>query len=152
MYGESSFQVAAKFKAAQAAGLTPILCVGETLEERESGATESVVDYQLGAVLDAAGIAAFASAVVAYEPVWAIGTGKTASPAQAQEVHQHIRAKLAEQDAEVAAGVRILYGGSMKGENAAGLLAMPDIDGGLIGGASLKANDFLAIAAAAAGN
>ncbi|MBT8086388.1 MAG: triose-phosphate isomerase [Gammaproteobacteria bacterium] len=152
MYGESSFQVAAKFKAAQAAGLTPILCVGETLEERESGATESVVDYQLGAVLDAAGIAAFASAVVAYEPVWAIGTGKTATPEQAQDVHRHIRAKLTEQDADVAAGVQILYGGSMKGDNAAGLLAMPDIDGGLIGGASLKANDFLAIASAAAGN
>ena len=152
IYGESSFQVAAKFKAAQAAGLTPILCVGETLEERESGATESVVDYQLGAVLDAAGIAAFASAVIAYEPVWAIGTGKTATPEQAQDVHRHIRAKLAEQDADVAAGVRILYGGSMKGDNAAGLLGMPDIDGGLIGGASLKANDFLAIASAAAGN
>ena len=152
MYGESSFQVAAKFGAAQAAGLTPILCVGETLEERETGATESVVDYQLGAVLDAAGIGAFASAVIAYEPVWAIGTGKTASPEQAQDVHAHIRAKLAEQDADVAAGVQILYGGSMKGDNAAGLLAMPDIDGGLIGGASLKADDFLAIAAAAARN
>ena len=152
MYGESSFQVAAKFGAAQAAGLTPILCVGETLEERETGATESVVDYQLGAVLDAAGIGAFASAVIAYEPVWAIGTGKTASPEQAQDVHAHIRAKLAEQDADVAAGLQILYGGSMKGDNAAGLLAMPDIDGGLIGGASLKADDFLAIAAAAARN
>ncbi len=152
LYGESSFQVAAKFKAAQAAGLTPILCVGETLEERESGATESVVDYQLGAVLDAAGIAAFGSAVIAYEPVWAIGTGKTATPEQAQDVHRHIREKLSEQDADIAAGVQILYGGSMKGDNAAGLLAMPDIDGGLIGGASLKANDFLAIAAAAAGN
>ncbi|MBT8091492.1 MAG: triose-phosphate isomerase [Gammaproteobacteria bacterium] len=152
IYGETSFQVAAKFKAAQAAGLTPILCVGETLEERESGATQSVVDYQLGAVLDAAGIGAFRSAVIAYEPVWAIGTGKTATPEQAQDVHRHIRAKLAEQDANVAAAVQILYGGSMKGDNAAGLLAMPDIDGGLIGGASLKANDFLAIAAAAAGN
>ena len=152
MYGESSFQVAQKFQAAQAAGLTPILCVGETLEERESGATESVVDYQLGAVLDAAGIGAFATAVVAYEPVWAIGTGRTATPEQAQDVHRHLRSRLAEQDEDIAGGTRILYGGSMKGDNAAGLLAMPDIDGGLIGGASLKAEDFLAIAAAAASN
>jgi len=150
MYGESSFQVAAKFQAAQGAGLTPILCVGETLEEREQGATENVVDFQLNAVLDAAGIGAFASAVVAYEPVWAIGTGVTATPEQAQEVHKHIRARLAEVDAGIAASTQILYGGSMKGENAAGLLTMPDIDGGLIGGASLKADDFLAIAAAAA--
>lgn len=150
IYGESSFQVAAKFQAAQAAGIVPILCVGETLEEREAGTTESVVDYQLGAVLDAAGIGAFAKAVVAYEPVWAIGTGMTATPEQAQEVHKHIRAQLSAKDAGIAAGVQILYGGSMKGENAAGLLAMPDIDGGLIGGASLKAKDFLAIAEAAA--
>jgi len=150
IYGESSFQVAAKFQAAQAAGLTPILCIGETLDERNEGATESVVDFQLNAVLDAAGIGAFGSAVVAYEPVWAIGTGMTATPEQAQAVHGHIRAQLAVLDEKIAAGVQILYGGSMKGENAAGLLAMPDIDGGLIGGASLKANDFLAIAAAAA--
>jgi triosephosphate isomerase len=150
LYGESSFQVAAKFQAAQAAGIVPILCVGETLEEREAGSTESVVDYQLGAVLDAAGIGAFANAVIAYEPVWAIGTGMTATPEQAQDVHKHIRAQLAQKDESIAARVQILYGGSMKGENAAGLLAMPDIDGGLIGGASLKANDFLAIAAAAA--
>ena len=151
MYGESSFQVAAKFQAAQAAGLVPILCVGETLEEREAGTTESVVDYQLGAVLDAAGVGAFAKAVIAYEPVWAIGTGMTATPEQAQDVHKHIRTRLAAADAGIAGQVQILYGGSMKGENAAGLLAMPDIDGGLIGGASLKAQDFLAIAAAAAG-
>lgn len=150
LYGESSFQVAAKFQAAQAAGLVPILCVGETLEEREAGSTESVIDYQLGAVLDAAGIGAFANAVVAYEPVWAIGTGKTATPEQAQDVHKHIRAQLRAKDAGIADKIRILYGGSMKGENAAGLLAMPDIDGGLIGGASLKAKDFLAIAEAAA--
>jgi triosephosphate isomerase len=150
LYGESSFQVAAKFQAAQGAGIVPILCVGETLEEREAGSTESVVDYQLGAVLDAAGIGAFANAVIAYEPVWAIGTGMTATPEQAQDVHKHIRAQLAQKDESIAARVQILYGGSMKGENAAGLLAMPDIDGGLIGGASLKANDFLAIAAAAA--
>jgi triosephosphate isomerase len=152
MYGESSAQVAAKFQAAQAAGLTPILCVGETLSERENGQTEAVVDEQLGAVVDAAGVAAFNAAVIAYEPVWAIGTGMTATPEQAQDVHRHIREQLAMQDKTVAASVQILYGGSMKGENAAGLLAMADIDGGLIGGASLKAADFLAIAAAAARN
>jgi len=150
LYGESSFQVAAKFQAAQAAGLTPILCVGETLEEREEGATERVVDFQLNAVFDAAGIGAFEHAVIAYEPVWAIGTGLTATPEQAQDIHEHIRSQLGARDANIAEQVQILYGGSMKGENAAGLLAMPDIDGGLIGGASLKANDFLAIAAAAA--
>ena len=150
LYGETSAQVAAKFVAAQAAGITPILCVGETLEEREAGATEKVVDEQLDAALEAAGIEAFATAVIAYEPVWAIGTGMTATPEQAQDVHRHIRARLEALNAEVAAGVQILYGGSMKGENAAGLLAQPDIDGGLIGGASLKAADFLAIAQAAA--
>ena len=151
IYGETSEQVAAKFQAAQAAGITPILCVGETLEEREAGTTESVIDEQLGAVMDAAGVKAFAAAVIAYEPVWAIGTGMTATPEQAQDVHRHIRAQLAAQDEAIAANVQILYGGSMKGENAAGLLAQPDIDGGLIGGASLKADDFLAIAQAAAG-
>ncbi len=150
LYGETSFAVAAKFKAALDAGLKPILCVGETLEQRESGGTESVVEVQLGAVIDKVGIAGFRSAVVAYEPVWAIGTGVTASPEQAQDVHRHIRGVMAGHDAEVAESIQILYGGSMKGENAAGLLAMPDIDGGLIGGASLKAGDFLAIAAAAA--
>ena len=151
LYGETSEQVAAKFQAAQVAGITPILCVGETLEEREAGTTESVIDEQLGAVMDAAGVGAFAAAVIAYEPVWAIGTGMTATPEQAQDVHRHIRAQLAAQDGSIAANVQILYGGSMKGENAAGLLAQPDIDGGLIGGASLKADDFLAIAQAAAG-
>lgn len=151
IYGESSEQVAAKFQAAQSAGLTPILCVGETLEEREAGTTEQVIDEQLDAVLTAAGIQAFAAAVVAYEPVWAIGTGMTATPEQAQDVHRHIRSRLAAQDSELAEKVQILYGGSMKGDNAPGLLSMADIDGGLIGGASLKANDFLAIAEAAAG-
>ena len=152
LYGETSEQVAAKFQAAQAAGITPILCVGETLEQREAGTTERVIDEQLDAVLDVAGVGAFAKAVIAYEPVWAIGTGKTATPEQAQDVHRHIRGKLEALDAGIAAGVQILYGGSMKGENAAGLLAKPDIDGGLIGGASLKAADFLAIAEAAARN
>jgi len=150
LYGETSAAVAAKFKAVLGAGLKPILCIGETLEQRESGSTESVIDEQMAAVLDTVGIAAFATAVVAYEPVWAIGTGMTASPEQAQDVHRYIRDKLAGYDVEIAESTQILYGGSMKGENAAGLLAMPDIDGGLIGGASLKADDFLAIANAAA--
>jgi triosephosphate isomerase len=150
LYGETSGDVAAKFKATLEAGLKPVLCVGETLEERQAEKTEAVVDEQLNAVIDLVGIAAFANAVIAYEPVWAIGTGMTASPEQAQDVHAHIRQLLAGQDAAVAEGIQILYGGSMKGENAAGLLAMQDIDGGLIGGASLKAPDFLAIANAAA--
>lgn len=150
LYNETSGDVAAKFKAALEAGLKPILCVGETLEERQAENTEAVVDEQLNAVLDLVGIGAFANAVIAYEPVWAIGTGMTATPEQAQDVHAHIRQLLAGHDAAVAEGIQILYGGSMKGENAAGLLAMQDIDGGLIGGASLKAPDFLAIADAAA--
>ena len=150
LYGETSGDVAAKFKATLEARLKPILCVGETLEERQAEKTETVVDEQLNAVIDLVGIAAFANAVIAYEPVWAIGTGMTASPEQAQDVHAHIRQLLAGHDAAVADGIQILYGGSMKGENAAGLLAMQDIDGGLIGGASLKAPDFLAIANAAA--
>jgi len=152
IYGETSTQVAAKFAAAQNVGLTPILCVGETLEEREAGSTESVIDEQLDAVLNSLGADVFAAAVIAYEPVWAIGTGKTATPDEAQDVHRHIRSRLAEHSGELAGKVQILYGGSMKGENAPGLLSMPDIDGGLIGGASLKANDFLAIAQAAALN
>ena len=150
LYGESSADVAGKFKAALDAGLTPILCVGETLEERQADKTDAVIDEQLHAVLEMAGIAAFGKAVIAYEPVWAIGTGMTATPEQAQDVHRHIRDVLSSRDAAVAESIQILYGGSMKGENAAGLLAMPDIDGGLIGGASLKAADFLAIANAAA--
>ena len=149
LYGESSAQVAEKMAAALAAGLIPILCVGETLEERESGSTEAVVGDQLAAAIERNGIGAFASAVIAYEPVWAIGTGKTATPEQAQDVHRSIRSVLAEHDADVAENVQILYGGSVKGDNAAGLFGMPDIDGGLIGGASLKAADFLAIARAA---
>ena len=150
LYGETSGAVAGKFAAALAAGLKPILCVGETLEERERGETEAVVSEQLEAVLEAVGVSGFRTAVVAYEPVWAIGTGLTATPEQAQDVHRHIRELLAGYDGGIAADVLILYGGSVKGDNAAGLFAMPDIDGGLIGGASLKAPDFLAIAEAAA--
>jgi triosephosphate isomerase len=145
LYGEDDAQVAAKFAAARKAGIKPILCVGETLEERETGVTEQVVARQLKAVLDMQGIGAFAEAVIAYEPVWAIGTGKTATPAQAQAVHAFIRGLLAGQDANIAALTRILYGGSMKGSNAAELLANEDIDGGLIGGASLQAEEFLTI-------
>ena len=149
LYGEDSEQVAAKMAAALAAGLVPILCVGETLDQRKSGSTEQVVGEQLAAAVDRNGIAAFASAVIAYEPVWAIGTGETATPEQAQDVHRYIRSELAKHDADVAENVQILYGGSVKGDNAPGLFGMPDIDGGLIGGASLKAADFLAIARAA---
>lgn len=150
LYGESSADVGRKFVAAQAAGLIPILCVGETLEERESGETETVIDEQLDAVLDSAGVATFSAAVIAYEPVWAIGTGMTATPEQAQAVHRHIRGHLESLDGDVAGSVKILYGGSVKGDNAGGLFSNPDIDGGLIGGASLKPADFLAIADAAA--
>jgi triosephosphate isomerase len=148
-YGDTDEVVAAKFAAARAAGVKPILCVGELLEEREAGQTEAVVARQLDAVIQKEGIAAFLDAVVAYEPVWAIGTGKTASPEQAQEVHAFIRTRLAKQDANVAAKVRILYGGSVKGSNAADLFNRADIDGGLIGGAALKADEFLAICRAA---
>lgn len=150
LYGETSDLVAEKFAAALAAGLQPVLCVGETLAEREQGRTEAVVAEQLEAVVARAGIRAFADAVVAYEPVWAIGTGVTASPEQAQDVHRHLRGLLSSHDAAIADTLLILYGGSMKGDNAAGLLSQADIDGGLIGGASLKAKDFLAIATAAA--
>ncbi len=150
LYGESDALTARKFMAAQKAGLTPILCVGETLAEREAGTTPAVVSRQLKAVLDAAGIGAFARAVVAYEPVWAIGTGRTAKSDQAQEVHALIRGLLAAEDAKIAAATRILYGGSVKAANAAELFRMPDIDGGLVGGASLDAKEFLAICAAAA--
>ncbi len=149
LYGETSEQVAEKMAAALAEGLIPILCVGETLEQRESGSTEQVVAEQLVAAIERNGIAAVGSSVIAYEPVWAIGTGKTATPEQAQDVHRYIRSVLAQHDPSVAEKVQILYGGSVKGDNAAGLFGMPDIDGGLIGGASLKAADFLAIARAA---
>jgi triosephosphate isomerase (TIM) len=149
LYGESDALVAQKFAVARKAGLKPILCVGELLEERETGQTEAVVARQLDAVIDLEGIGAFADAVIAYEPVWAIGTGKTASPQQAQDVHAFIRQKLASRDAQVAANTQILYGGSVKGSNAAELFAMADIDGGLIGGASLKADEFLMICKAA---
>jgi triosephosphate isomerase len=145
IYGESDADVAEQFEAALAAGLEPVLCVGETLEERESGSTEAVVERQLDAVLNRCGVSGFKQAVVAYEPVWAIGTGKTASPEQAQDVHAFIRDKFASQDDIIAGQLRILYGGSVNGSNAADLFAREDIDGGLVGGASLKVGDFLAI-------
>ena len=148
LYGESDALVAARFEMAQQGDLTPILCVGETLDERNDGITETVVARQIDAVIDASGIDAFARAVIAYEPVWAIGTGQVATPEQAQAVHAFIRARLEQLNAEIAAQLRILYGGSMNPANAAELLSQADIDGGLIGGASLKADDFLAIAQA----
>jgi triosephosphate isomerase (TIM) len=149
LYGEDDATVAAKFVAVQNAGMTPILCVGETLEEREGGITEQVVARQLDAVIAAAGVQALAKSVVAYEPVWAIGTGKTASPEQAQAVHAFIRGKIAALDGAVAANLIIQYGGSVKASNAVELFGMPDIDGGLIGGAALVAEEFVAICKAA---
>ena len=149
IYGETDVLVAEKFAAALAAGLHPLLCVGETLAQRDSGATVAVVAAQVEAVLKRVGVAAFSGAVIAYEPVWAIGTGRTATAEQAQEVHAAIRAQIAAADANVAEALQILYGGSVKPSNAAELFAMPDIDGGLIGGASLVAEDFLAICRAA---
>ena len=137
LYGETDAQVAAKYAAAHKAGVTPILCVGETLAERDAGRTMEVVARQLGAVT-------FAGGVLAYEPVWAIGTGRNATPEQAQEVHAFLRKRLPSE-------TPILYGGSVKPQNAAAIFAMPDVDGGLIGGASLVAADFLAILRAAAG-
>ena len=148
-YGEDDALVAKKYAVARDAGLIPILCIGETLEEREKGITEEVVARQTKAVIDEVGVKALADGVIAYEPVWAIGTGKTASPQQAQDVHAFIRKMIAEHDADVAAKVRIQYGGSMNAGNAEELLSMEDIDGGLIGGASLKAPDFLTICKAA---
>jgi triosephosphate isomerase len=145
IYGETDEDVAERFATALEAGLEPVLCVGETLEERESEETEAVVARQIDAVLARCGIEAFANATVAYEPVWAIGTGKTASPEQAQAVHAFIRDKFSALDAIIAGQLRILYGGSVNGSNAADLFAREDIDGGLVGGASLKVDDFLAI-------
>jgi triosephosphate isomerase len=149
LHGETDAMVAAKVARALEAGLRPIVCVGETLAQRDAGATEAVVGEQLEAVLARVGAAGLAMGALAYEPVWAIGTGRTATPQQAQAVHAALRAQLAHHEAALAAAVRILYGGSVKPANAAELFACPDIDGGLIGGASLAARDFLAICAAA---
>ena len=145
LYAETDSLVADKFAAAHAAGLVPILCLGELLDEREAGVTEEVVARQLDAVIDKSGIAAFEKAVIAYEPVWAIGTGLTATPEQAQEVHAFIRLRLARHDDAIADNIRILYGGSVKADNADDLFSMADVDGGLIGGASLIAHDFVTI-------
>ncbi|HVY53527.1 MAG TPA: triose-phosphate isomerase [Gammaproteobacteria bacterium] len=145
IFGEDSAIVASKFQAALDARLHPILCVGETLKQRERGETEKVLHDQIETVVNKAGISAFRQAVIAYEPVWAIGTGLTATPEQAQAAHTYIRSLLAEHDVDIAPTIRILYGGSLKADNAPQLFAMPDIDGGLIGGASLEAKSFLAI-------
>jgi triosephosphate isomerase (TIM) len=150
LYHEDDALVARKFAAVLRAGLTPVLCVGETLEEHEAHQTDGVVARQLEAVTAMSGVASFAQAIVAYEPVWAIGTGRTASPQQAQAVHAHLRSRIAAQDASIAGHLRILYGGSVKGGNAAELFSMPDVDGGLVGGASLSADEFQQICAAAA--
>jgi triosephosphate isomerase (TIM) len=149
LYKEDDALVARKFLATQTQKLTPILCIGETLDERERGDTMRVVCRQLAAVLDLVGVKAFANAVIAYEPVWAIGTGKNATPEQAQQVHAQIRAEIAVHDAKIGEGVRVLYGGSVKAANARDIFSMQDVDGGLIGGASLKADEFLKICAAA---
>jgi triosephosphate isomerase (TIM) len=144
-YGDTDESVAARYNQAQEQGIIPVLCIGETLEEREQDKTFEVITTQLDAVLKNAGVASLNNAVIAYEPVWAIGTGRTATDEQAQEVHQFIRQYIAEKDKAVAEKIQILYGGSAKPENAKGLFAMPDIDGGLIGGASLDAESFLKI-------
>lgn len=150
LYGETDAVVATKVEQILNAGLKPVLCVGETLEERESDAAEAVVKRQLDAALDRIGVAGFERLVVAYEPVWAIGTGRTATPEQAQAMHAMIRGHVAARDGAVGQALRIQYGGSVKADNAAELFAQTDIDGGLIGGASLKAEEFLAICRAAA--
>ncbi|BAW79775.1 triosephosphate isomerase [Candidatus Nitrosoglobus terrae] len=149
LYGETNNIIAEKFAAAQQENLIPIVCIGETLEERKQGVTEQVLKHQLDAVVQRTGIDTWAKAVIAYEPVWAIGTGHTATPDQAQDVHALIRAYFTTQNPSIAKRLLILYGGSVKGNNAAQLLAMPDIDGGLIGGASLNAEEFLIICRAA---
>lgn len=149
IYGETDALVAKRYAKAIEHGVTPILCVGETLEEREANQTFSVIDTQLAAVIELCGVESLAKAVIAYEPVWAIGTGRTATTEQAQEVHAYIRGKIAALNATVAANLQILYGGSMKPDNAVALMAQPDVDGGLIGGAALEAASFLAIALAA---
>lgn len=149
LYAETDALVAEKFDVARKAGLKPILCIGESLEERESGVTNDVCGRQINAVVERCGVEALTDGVIAYEPIWAIGTGKTATPEMAQETHAAIRKLIADKDTAVAEKVRIQYGGSMNATNAAELLAMEDIDGGLIGGASLKAEDFLAICKAA---
>lgn len=148
-HGENDLQVADKFVAAQAAGLTPVLCLGETLSEREAGQTEAVLARQVDVVLERAGVSALANAVLAYEPVWAIGTGRTATPEQAEDAHAFLRSRIAKQDAMIADSLRILYGGSVKAGNAEAIFAKPNVDGGLIGGASLVAQEFLSIIAAA---
>lgn len=149
LYGETDAVVAEKSKVALAAGLKPIVCVGETLAEREAGQAESVIAAQLDAVSAAIGAAGWLNAIIAYEPVWAIGTGKTATPEQAQEIHAFIRQHLAKLDANMANRMTILYGGSVKPDNAAAIFSQPDVDGGLIGGASLNSDDFAKIYAAA---
>jgi len=149
MFADDDKKVALKFEAALKNDITPILCIGETLEQREKGTTLTVLQAQCEAVIERVGIKAFAKACVAYEPIWAIGTGRTATPEQAQQVHQALRAWFAERDQQIATNLQILYGGSMNAGNANELLAQPDIDGGLIGGASLKADDFLQIYSAA---
>lgn len=145
LYGETSAMVAEKTKAALNAGLTPLLCIGESIEQRDSGNTEAVIEKQLSAVIELVGIEAFNQIIIAYEPVWAIGTGVTATPEQAQEAHLFIRSLLAKNDESVAQKTPILYGGSMNASNASELISCADIDGGLIGGAALKAEDFLQI-------
>lgn len=149
LYGESDALVARKVSAALACGLTPIVCVGEQLAEREANQTHAIIGRQLDAVVELSGVGPVSRMLWAYEPVWAIGTGRTASPEQAQDAHEFIRRRLSAKDDKIAGSVRILYGGSVKASNAADLFKMPDIDGGLIGGASLKSSEFLAIVAAA---
>lgn len=152
LFHETDIEIAEKFTVAQANGIIPILCVGELLSDREQGITNTVVAKQINAVLEQVSITGFSNAVIAYEPVWAIGTGKTASAAQAQEVHAFIREQLAALDPSIANKIKIIYGGSVKGSNAAELFDMPDIDGALVGGASLVAEDFLQIIGAAKPN